>query len=87
VCSFCGTCPVVAWFEGPDFSNFVSSANEVRAEEAWLCCASCLRLVQNEDRERIAQRGTLRVGGSGPDEALASVRANHERFWAARRGA
>jgi hypothetical protein len=82
-CSFCGTRPVAAWFEGPDFLTFVRSADEVRAEDAWLCCANCLRLVNNSDRERIVQRGTLRVGGSGPDEALAVVRTEHERFWAA----
>jgi hypothetical protein len=86
-CSFCSTRPVVAWFEGPDFLTSVRSADGVRAEEAWLCCANCLRLVHNNDRERIVQRGTLRVGGSGPDEALAAVRTEHERFWAARQGA
>jgi hypothetical protein len=69
-CSFCGTRPVVAWFEGPDFSSFAASAEAVSAFEVWLCCGSCLRAVQAGDRERIAQRGTLRVGGSAPDEAL-----------------
>lgn len=84
VCSFCGTHPVVAWFQGPSFTIPVGSADEVRAEEAWLACASCLRLVERGDRERIAARGTRRVGGSSPDEALASVRDAHERFWSAR---
>ena len=83
-CSFCGTRPVVAWFEGPSFASFVSSAEQVRAKEAWLACASCLRLVETGDRERIVQRGALRVHGSAPEEALASVRATHERFWVAR---
>ena len=84
VCSFCSTRPVVAWFEGPDFLTFVSSPDEASTNEAWLCCARCLLLVEEGDRERLAQRGTPRVGGSGPDEALASARASQERFWAAR---
>ena len=84
VCSFCGTQSVVAWFEGPDFTRLVDSVAEVSADEAWAVCTYCLRLVQADDRERIAQRGTLRVGGSAPDEALVSVRRSHERFWMAR---
>jgi hypothetical protein len=83
-CSFCGTRPVVAWFQGPSFLTFVGAADEVTALEAWLCCARCLVLVEDGDRERIAQRGALRVGGPGPDEALESARASHELFWAAR---
>ena len=83
-CSFCGNQPVVAWFEGPTFMSFVRSAEDVRSDEAWLACASCLELVQAGDRERIARRGTLRVGGSAPDEVLVSVRDSHDRFWSAR---
>jgi hypothetical protein len=84
VCSFCGTHPVVAWFEGPRFVTWVAGPDEVRADEAWLTCASCLRLVERGDRARIATRGTRRVGGSSPDDALVAVRGAHERFWSAR---
>lgn len=40
-CSFCGESPTVAWFEAPDFRTFVDRAEKVRAEEAWLACATC----------------------------------------------
>ena len=39
-CSFCGERPVAAWFEGPTYETFVRSSAEVRAEEAWLACAT-----------------------------------------------
>lgn len=83
-CSFLQHTPRGGMVRGTHFLSFVVSAEEVRAEEVWLCCDSCLRSVQAGDRERIARRGTLRVGGSGPDEALVSVRHEHQRFWATR---
>lgn len=55
VCSFCGDRPV-AWFEGPSFRNAVDSADKVSADVAWLACATCLRLVESNDREGLVQR-------------------------------
>jgi hypothetical protein len=59
-CSFCGERPVAAWFEGPSFRTFVRSSAEVRAEEAWLACETCLALVETDDREGLARRGAKR---------------------------
>jgi hypothetical protein len=84
-CSFCGRSPVAAWFEGPDFKRFVDSADKVRATEAWLVCAPCLRLVQVGDRDGVARRGMRRVRARGIDERpFASARAEHDQFWTAR---
>ena len=59
-CSFCGERPVTAWFEGPSFRTFVRSSAEVRAEGAWLACATCLNLVETNDREGLVERGLER---------------------------
>jgi hypothetical protein len=59
-CSFCGTRPVAAWFEGPDFRTFVRSSAEVRAKEAWLAREMCLALVEADDRHELARRGAER---------------------------
>ena len=61
VCSFCGEQPVTAWLEGPHFRNAVDSADKVRAEEAWLACASCLARIDAKDREGLVERGTERL--------------------------
>jgi hypothetical protein len=85
VCSFCGRRPVVAWFEGPDFKRFVDAADKVRADEAWLACAPCARLVAIGDREGVARRGMRRVRGQGIDgRPFAYARAAHAPFWTAR---
>jgi hypothetical protein len=84
-CSFCGQSPVAAWFEGPDFKQFVDSPDKVRATEAWLVCAPCLRLVQVGDRDGVARRGMRRVLGDRIDgRSFASARAAHAQFWATR---
>jgi hypothetical protein len=81
-CSFCGERPVAAWFEGPTFKTFVRSSAEVRAEEAWLACATCLALVEGDDREGLAQRGTRRPAGWASEGAEAITREMHnEQFW------
>jgi hypothetical protein len=81
-CSFCGQRPVVAWFEGPTFRTFVRSSTEVRSDEAWLACAICLALVEADDREGLAQRGTRRPAGQANEGAEATTREMHdERFW------
>ena len=49
VCSFCGSRPVVAWFEGSDFTRSVDSPDNARADEAWLACSPCLRLADVGD--------------------------------------
>lgn len=86
VCSFCGRGTVVAWFEGPDFTTSVAGSERVRAEEAWLACATCLALVRAGDRDGLVRRGKKRFRGPGSDSEsiLATVRLSHERFWAAR---
>jgi hypothetical protein len=88
VCSFCGEQPVAAWFEGPDFRAFVTRAGDVRAEEAWLACASCLQLVEADDADRLAERGMKRLVRRGADQekAMAFARRAHEQFWSARSG-
>jgi hypothetical protein len=86
-CSFCGERPVVAWFEGPNFTTLVRSSTEVRAEEAWLSCATCLALVERNDRDRLARRGADRPGGRSTndvadDTALRFARQHQdEMFW------
>jgi hypothetical protein len=55
VCSFCGNRPVVAWFEGPAFTNAVRSSAEVRSGEAWLVCATCFELVDADDRDEAGE--------------------------------
>jgi hypothetical protein len=81
-CSFCGARPVAAWFEGPTYKTFVRSSADVRAEEAWLACATCLALVEADDREGLAQRGTRRHGGRAREGAEAFTREmQNERFW------
>lgn len=89
-CSFCGEGPTVAWFEGPSFKTFVDAGEKVRAEEAWLACATCLSLVQAEDRDELVRRGIerwrRRRGGLSPDpmNVDAMVSSGHERFWGPR---
>lgn len=81
-CSFCGERPVAAWFEGPTFRTFVRSSAEVRSGEAWLACAICLSLVEADDREGLAQRGTRRPAGWASEGAEAITREMHnEQFW------
>jgi hypothetical protein len=67
-CSFCGERPAAAWFEGPSFRTFVRSSAEVRAEEAWLACATCLGLVEANDREGLVERGVERLHRRDRDE-------------------
>ena len=78
-CSFCGERPVAAWFEGPSFRTFVRSSDDVQAEEAWLACATCLALVEADDREGLAQRGTRRPAGWASEGAEAITREMHKR--------
>jgi hypothetical protein len=86
-CSFCGERPVVAWFEGPHFATFVRSSTEVRAEEAWLSCATCLALVERDDRDGLSRRGADRLRGrstNGIDDDTAvgfARRHQDELFW------
>jgi hypothetical protein len=81
-CSFCGEGPVVAWFEGPSFRTFVRSSAEVRAEEAWLACATCLALVETDDREGLAMRGTRRSRGRASEGVEAIEREMQDKhFW------
>ena len=72
-CSFCGERPVAAWFEGPSYRTFVRSSAEVRAEEAWLACATCLDLVEANNREGLVERGLERQGRK--DRAIARMRS------------
>lgn len=87
-CSFCGDSPTVAWFEGPDFTHSVDAASKLRAEEAWLACAACLRLIQADHREGLAERGVMKFERHGrqvePDRAIVVSRDAHDGFWAAR---
>jgi hypothetical protein len=81
-CTFCGQGPIVAWFEGPSFGTFVRSSAEVRAEKAWLACATCLALVETDDREGLAMRGTRRPRGRASEGAEAIEREMQDkRFW------
>jgi hypothetical protein len=81
-CSFCGERPVAAWFEGPTFKTFVRHSAEVRSDEAWLACATCLVLVESDDRESLVARGMKRFGtkASGGAEAITRETQNR-RFW------
>ena len=65
VCSFCGDQVVVVWFEGPDFRSAVQSANQVRSDEAYLACATCLALIESNDREGLAARELVRQQRKG----------------------
>lgn len=81
-CSFCGERPVAAWFEGPSFRTFVRRSADIRAEEAWLACATCLALVQADDREGLVRRGARRHRSSASERAQAITRDRHdEGFW------
>jgi hypothetical protein len=81
-CSFCGERPVVAWFEGPSFRTFVRSSADVRTEEAWLACATCLALVETDDRAGLAVRATRRPRGRAGEGAEAIEREMQDkRFW------
>ena len=88
-CSFCGERPIAAWFEGPDFRSYVERSADVRAEEAWLACSTCLALVEADDREALVRRGTARVRrrgrGVADDMAESSARRRlNEGFWGPR---
>ena len=81
-CSFCGERPVAAWFEDPTYKTFVRSSEEIKATEAWLACATCLELVEADDREGLAQRGARRLGGRASERAEAMTRElQDEEFW------
>lgn len=94
VCSFCGDRAVVVWFEGPDFRSAVQSADQVRANEAYLACAVCLALIEANDREGLAARELVRQqrkGGLKPgvteQDVVRMGRHLTDIFWAARSGA
>ena len=82
VCSFCGEEPVVAWFQGPTFLTAVDRSGQVRSEDAWLACISCVRMVEAEDREGLVLRGARRLGSEGEERDLAGTRRlQDEMFW------
>jgi hypothetical protein len=55
----------------------VPSADEVRSEEAWLACDTCVRLVDQGDREALVLRSA--------QDTLVSIRDNFDRiFWGPR---
>lgn len=84
-CSFCGENPTVAWFEGPHFRVSVDAADKVRADEAWTACDRCFQLIQADDHEGLARRGTRRLGDRvEPERALAMTLELQDKFWAAR---
>ena len=77
-----GSTVAVAWFEGPGFRMFVRSSAEVRAEEAWLACATCLSLMETDDREGLAVRGTRRPRWRSSEGAGAIQREMQDKhFW------
>ena len=89
VCSFCGDERVVAWFLGPDFASHVDTPPDGVASEVWLACATCLALVEGDEREELVWRAIARLrwraelgAGSPPMEPL--VRQMQQRFWTAR---
>jgi hypothetical protein len=91
VCSFCGGKPVVAFYEGPEFTTAVRSAGEVRAKEVWTACITCDALVEVDDREGLVRRGARRWRPEGArlmvqpqDQAEAMARHAHSGFWEAR---
>lgn len=93
VCSFCGDHAVIVWFEGPTFLSTVGSAKEVRADEAYLACATCLALVEANDRDGLAARELVRQrrkGGLKPgvteQDVVEMGRHLTDMFWAARSG-
>jgi hypothetical protein len=65
VCSFCGDSAVIVWFEGPDFRSTVESAEQVRSDEAYLACATCLAPVEANDRDGLAAREMVRQRRKG----------------------
>jgi hypothetical protein len=81
-CSFCGERPIAAWLEGPTYRTFVRSSAEVHAEKAWPACATCLALVEADDREGLARRGTRRPEGRASEGAETIERQMQDRrFW------
>jgi hypothetical protein len=84
-CSFCGERPVAAWFEGPSLRTFVRQSTDVRAEGAWLACATCLALVEKDDRDGLARRGARRRGQIADERAETIAREmQNNRFWGPR---
>ena len=69
--------PPVAWYEGPAFVKSVTSADEVRSEEAWLACDVCVGLVNEGDREGLVLRSA--------QDTLIGIRDSFDNlFWAPR---
>lgn len=89
-CSFCGQRPVDVWYEGADFKVERESAGEVRSDEAWLACAGCRRLVDADNRERLARlavRKSRRPEGSDFERYVPMMREHLDRqFWVPREG-
>jgi hypothetical protein len=89
-CSFCGGQPPVAWYQGPDFQVAVDRPEDVNADEAYLACETCDRLIDADDREGLVLRGVARVRERSPanvdDEALlVFVRSKNDGgFWSRR---
>jgi hypothetical protein len=90
VCSFCGERPAVAWFEAPTFLRRVESADKVGANDAWLACATCLELVDANEREQLVERAVQRLVRKPPEralppgEALRTRQHLEEQFWSRR---
>ena len=89
VCGFCGDDRVLAWFLGPDYASYMGRPQEEAAYQAWLACATCLALVESDEREELLWRAIARLrwraelgAGSPPMEPL--VRQMHQRFWLVR---
>jgi len=82
VCSFCGEQPIVRWYEGPRFVQFVDRSTDVRSEDAWLVCAACAPLVDAADRMELARRGAWRIRAVDPERYVGRVLAHYdEAFW------
>jgi hypothetical protein len=62
--------------------HFLTGSAGVRTAEAWLACATCLALVETDDRAGLAVRATRRPRGRAGEGAEAIEREMQDkRFW------
>jgi hypothetical protein len=85
VCSFCGARTIGGYLAGPSFKTHVRQPSDVRGQEAYIVCDTCLGLIEADDRRGLAERSARRYTDT-PDARRVEMilRDQHESLWSRR---
>ena len=80
LCDFCSALrPPYRVYECPDFPHPMSSLHWSRGD--WNACLTCAELIDQDDREALAERCSLMFQGVVSEEADIMMRAFHSEFF------